>query len=251
MGTLYFQFDTVLINYFLGDKGVGLYQSAMRILMGGLVFSDILVNVYIPRLSRLSKAPDALITTGKALTRQLLLIGAAGSVVMFGFADQFVVVLYGDEYKDVVNLIMLFSVVLIARYFGASYGAMLTISDKQYVRAVGVVFAFVLNIGLNIWLIPRAGLEGAIYASIITILTLNLIYVYYNWMLLRTMMIDLRSLGLILITAASFLLFYFIDFGFTMKLIIAIFFLIVLISAGLDRIRWKMIVTRLKLLGDK
>lgn len=191
LATLYFQVDTLLIHHFLGAEGVGIYQAGIRIVMAGLILADVLTNVYLPRLS-MSESRAGLVEIGTRMTRHLVFIGAIGSTVMVIFAEWIVQLLYGKGYSLVAHFLPLLAVVFFLRYFAASHGCLLTVANRQVIRAIGVSIALVSNITLNLVLIPRLGLMGAVYTSIITHVVLDAIYVLFAWRQVRSLMIEWR-----------------------------------------------------------
>ena len=67
------------------------------------------------------------------------------------------------------------------RYFGSVYGTLLTISDNQKVRTIGVTLTLFLIVILDLCLIPIYGIYGALYSLIIAHVVLNIIYVYFSY----------------------------------------------------------------------
>ena len=60
LGTLYFQVDTLIIQKLLGSYEVGIYQAGMRLLLGGLILTEVLNNVFLPLMAQLSNQPREL-----------------------------------------------------------------------------------------------------------------------------------------------------------------------------------------------
>jgi len=198
LGTLYFQVDTIIIEHFLGAKSVGIYQSALRVMIAGLIMTDVISNVYLPRMAKSLYETESLTTLGTCMTRYCLCIGVIGLVVMSSGGDWIVDILYGGgEYKRVATLFPLFGVVLLLRYLGASYGIILTASNRQTVRMVAVSLSFVVSIGLNFWLVPKMGLVGALFASIVTHIFLTIVYILFAWKQTGSWLIDIRSIILL------------------------------------------------------
>jgi len=194
LGTLYFSVDTLVIQYFMGPEKVGIYQAGFRIMVGGLILTDVLSNVYLSKMAADSSDRNALVNLATSMTRHCLMIGVLGFVFLSGFSDLLVKFFYGNSgFAEVIQLFPLFGVVLLLRYWGASYGILLTVDDRQIVRMIGVGLSVIVSISLNIILIPRFNLIGALTASIITHVFLNSIYIFFACRQVRSWLIETRS----------------------------------------------------------
>lgn len=200
LGTLYFSVDTIIIQQLLGAESVGIYQSGLRVMVGGLILTEVLSNVYLSRMAQESLDRTALINLSTRMTRQCLLIGVTGFVCMIGFPELIINLLYGaNGFSKVILLFPLFGVVLLLRYLGASYGILLTVDNRQAVRMVAVGLSVIVSIVCNLLLIPRFNLFGALYASIITHIFLNSIYIFFAWRQVKNWLMEKRSWILILL----------------------------------------------------
>jgi O-antigen/teichoic acid export membrane protein len=90
------------------------------------------------------------------------------TIILMVFADQIIVVLYGAQYSDSVDVMRLLLVAVFlsnaVRYTAANLlAAMGSIRANLVVSAIGII----IQIGLDILLIPSNGMEGAAIASII------------------------------------------------------------------------------------
>ena len=65
------------------------------------------------------------------------------------------------------NYIYLFAIIIFLRYFGIIYNTLLTISEKQKLRAIFLAISLVVIIALDFILIPKYQIYGALYALII------------------------------------------------------------------------------------
>ena len=177
LATLYFQVDTLLVQYYLGSEGVGLYQVAVRLVMGAMIVPDVLSNVYLPALAGAHSDPKRVYYLAERMMRHL---AAAGLVCLGCFtfgADILVRTLYGPRYVPLQSFLPLFGPVVYLRFLGACYGVLLTMSGRQSVRAAAVIAAFVVSLLGNALVIPKYGLVGAAIAAIFTHLFLNAVYV--------------------------------------------------------------------------
>lgn len=176
---LYSQLDTVWIHMFLDDRGVGIYQAASRIVVGGLIFTDVLQNVYLPRISRVSDDIEAVKVISRSMLSQLLFVGSMGSILLAGLSYISIDMIYGKAYQAAGGILSLLSILILIDYFGKTYGMILTISNKQAFRATIIFSTLLINIILNTYLIPKFGLYGVVCTSIVSALFLNTVYLIF------------------------------------------------------------------------
>ena len=194
LAALYISVDTIIIQQLLGSENVGLYQSGFRVMAGGLILTDVLSNVYLSRMAQESYDRSALINLSTRMTRQCLVVGVAGFIIMIGFSGPIVKLLYGaNDFSKVIPLFPFFGVVLLLRYLGVSYGTLLTVDNRQAVRMVAVGLSVIVSIFCNLLLIPRFNLYGALFASIITHIFLEFIYIFFAWRQVKNWLMEKRS----------------------------------------------------------
>lgn len=244
IGVLYLQIDTIVIKQLLDNEAVGIYQSGMRILIGALIFADVITNVYLPKLSKVTFNKELFIDLGVNITRYSILIGSIGTIILFILAKPIILLLYGEEFLKTIPLVQMFSILLIVRYFGVSYGAMLTTMDRQKTRAIAVCFALIVNILLNMFLIPALGLSGAVISGILTSLILNLIYITIIGRELKNILLNKNSIGVLLIILVSMFLHYYFVQDFIMGIIAIFVTVTLLLIVGLEKKEWRKILQK-------
>lgn len=174
--TIYSNIDRIMINYYIGIESVGIYgvyyYAAFAVI--GL-FSGIFLTVFFPSVSKIQ---DKNIVYNKLckIMPYLLILGIPGSLICEFIILQF----FGKEYPIDILLMILFAIAavlvtwytLLAWFFNSDgvNGVRLTVS--------GTLIIAIANIVLNIILIPRIGLYGAI-GAIIVAFVLGLCYNYY------------------------------------------------------------------------
>lgn len=194
LGVLYFSVDTIIIQHFLGPENVGVYQAGLRVMLGCLILADVLANVYLSRMARESSDRPAMIKLATSMTRHFLVVGLLGFIFIIGFSELIVKVIYGlNGYSKVVSLLPLFGVVLFIRCMGISYGVVLTVDHRQTLRMVAAGLSVLISIGMNLYLIPKFALPGALFASIVTHVFLVGVYVYFTWRQVESCLIDWRG----------------------------------------------------------
>lgn len=167
--TILFRVDVALLGWFEDDSVVGDYGAAYRLLESTLFISWSIGTAVYPVFSRLSRTSETTIgevfegalKLGVALTLPL----AVGAAVL---ADPLIELLYGSEFEDAaVPLALLAPTILL--YPPTYIAAYVLISqDRQSTLAWVYGIVAVVNIGLNLVLIPAYSLDGAAFATSFT-----------------------------------------------------------------------------------
>jgi O-antigen/teichoic acid export membrane protein len=213
VGTLNMQVDTLMVQHYLGAGSVGLYQAGMRILLGALLVGDALNGVYLSTMARSTHDRLELARLGERMTRQLLTVGLLGFGCILAAGPWAVRLLFGGRYDALSSLLPLFGLLAFIRYGGVSYGTLLTLADRQAVRVLAVCGVMVLGVVLNVLLIPRLGLTGAVTASILGHVVLYSVYVSAARKDVGGFLIDRRSAVLLCLACVIVLLLPFVPSG--------------------------------------
>lgn len=162
---LYTNIDKILINKYMQVNYVGLYNaynfSSITIMS---LFSGIIVTVLFPTVSKYENKREVILFFNKFLP-YFAVLGLPAIFVL----EYFVLKLYGNNYPINLSLMLLFA---IASLLFFSYEIYVWIFNSVGVEGVklticGTCTIAIVNILLNICLIPHFGLHGAIGSTII------------------------------------------------------------------------------------
>jgi O-antigen/teichoic acid export membrane protein len=170
---LYFRIDTVMLSVIKGQNAVGLY-TAPYLFVFALQFipNTIMLSVY-PKLSRYfkSRAENAKKELKKLFINNLLLIAIlslAISIIVTIGAGLIVQFLFGDAYFASVFLLQILIWAVFFSFISHVFLYTLNAVDKTMVYTKIVSIALVLNIILNLVLIPNFSIYGAALSTLIT-----------------------------------------------------------------------------------
>jgi O-antigen/teichoic acid export membrane protein len=105
----------------------------------------------------------------RILTKHTIGLGLAGTltVALLSFLSAPLIrVLFSEKFLVVLPVVKMLNVFLIISFFNVLYSDSLNAFNRQSQRMTIIVMALILNIFLNVILIPVCGLMGAVYASI-------------------------------------------------------------------------------------
>lgn len=175
---LSYRFDVFLVKGLLDSTAVGYYMVATNVAEMLWFLPDSVAIVLLPKVSQMrsQQAPRFAPLVG----RTVLLVVAGMGFMLFIFASPVVTLLYGAEFLPAVVLLRILSIGAVAFSFYKVLSSDLTGRGKALVATIPVAVSLILQIGLNLVLIPRWGIQGTAWAATISYLlaTLAIVVVY-------------------------------------------------------------------------
>ena len=186
--TLMHWMDILMLGAFTNASTVGLYHPAARTagLLQALLAS--FLSIYSPMIAQFHAKSDQKNMSGsyKLVSRWLLTFSIPVALIFLVYPKK-VMLLFGAEYLPSANILM---VLTAATFIHAILGAaQSTLSMTGHTRLVlwNAIGAFVINIILNIILIPNYGMIGAAWATLISLFVISLLRVLeVRWILKLT-----------------------------------------------------------------
>lgn len=174
---IYSKIDSVLLAHLLGERAVGIYNSATPFVFALIQLLNVpfVVAVY-PALSRLSAISTDRFR--KAIWKSLTVIAlwSFPAAVLIAFLSPALPLIFGQKYASAIEILtVLIFFVPFASLSALLYKVLVIIKKQKVYLAVSIV-GTVLNILLNLFLIPLFGILGAAIASVITQVLLFGIY---------------------------------------------------------------------------
>jgi len=173
--------DMYMLGWISGSEYSGLYNVYFK--LSGLVsigLSSSLVIV-MPLLSeKLSKhqiieARSML----KSSSRLTLLMGLMAFAAIFMIAPHFMTIYKSDFFQTNIYALYIFCFASLANLISGPSGALLTAGNKLNLLVFAHASALIINVALNIWLIPAFGIEGAAWATLASQVYINLmLYIF-------------------------------------------------------------------------
>jgi len=162
--------DILMLGYFTNASNVGLYHPAARTagLLQALLIS--FISIYAPMISQFHSEKNILKMnqTYKMVSRWLLVFSIPISIMFILFPEN-ILSLFGKEYISSANVLIILTIsTLLQAIFGAA-SPTLGMSGFTRLVLINTCVAFILNLGLNYTLIPLYGINGAAYATLITL----------------------------------------------------------------------------------
>ncbi len=158
---IYSRIDSVMLSQIISEKETGIYASAFRLMdagtMVGLLISSFLLPMFVRQIKE--KAPTAALSD--LVIKMMWVVGVAVAVPVIMYRLPIMRLLYteGNQYAaDVLGFLM---VGLLALMWSSVNGVLLIAAGA--IKRLNIMYfvAVLLNLGLNLLLIPKYGAVGA------------------------------------------------------------------------------------------
>ena len=174
---IYMQADINLLTLLQGKVMAGIYSPALSVINALFIIPSSVYTFSIPTLSRTyHEAPQRLPAAARKLLAGITLMG----IVLFAgvglLGDDLVRSVLGAEYETTGQLITMLSPVLLLKCLEFGLASVIVALNKQKERIFPQMIAAVMNVGLNLWLIPLYGVFGAARVYVISEVVLFLGY---------------------------------------------------------------------------
>ncbi len=188
---VYFRIDSVMISFFRGDEEVGQYGAAYNLVSALLFLPSGLVAAMFPRLAGAYSSPnDNLDGPFQRAARWLLAISLPMAVGIWLLSEPLVLALLKDTYLPTVTAFAVLGWVLPVWFITFLQGNLLTVVERQKAVAVVGLANMILNVGMNLIIIPRYGFTGAAVTTLITEI-IGLVQMF--WLLRRNISLKLTA----------------------------------------------------------
>ena len=180
--TLNAQIDIVMVGFMAGDEEAGYYRTASRLAAIVPFFLIAMNNAMGPSIS-------GLYAKGDIESLQSLLIRAARIAFVLTlplagllclFPGWTLSILFGEGFVIASAALVILVVANLFNVFMGQVGQVMALTGYENYAALAVLVSTIANIGLNFWLIPLYGIEGAAIATGSSIIIWNALLVFWT-----------------------------------------------------------------------
>jgi O-antigen/teichoic acid export membrane protein len=163
-----FRIDIIMLSLMKGDVAAGWYNANYKLLEQFLLVPITSSYVYLPLFSRLSDSVDKLHKIVNKTILPLCLLGIAMIILCYFFGADAIRIVYGKAFADASRYIFVLSMALLPFFIKPILEKLLYAARKQFIVCIIYLAGVVSNIFLNLFMIPRWGINGASFATILT-----------------------------------------------------------------------------------
>jgi len=184
LGFVFFTADQIILGKLKGVEAVGYYSVSNRVILFLITLSSLFLYSLLPQIALNISNKERLKTILKKSIFFIILINSLFFVSVLFLAD-FLPLLFGEKYIPSIQPLKLLSFILFLIPLTSLFDNFLFSINKQWQNFFITIFCAVLNVILNLELIPSYAIFGAIYATLISqlinlILTSMLSYRYFK-----------------------------------------------------------------------
>jgi O-antigen/teichoic acid export membrane protein len=167
LSQIYFRVDTVLLAVLRSPHEVGLYGAAYKFVeLSEVIVAAVTMSMF-PPLARFVAAGDE---RARGLVQKsfdvLLAASAAVALFMLAFAEEIIVLTAGREFEDGALALQLLAPYALLGFANGMLWRVLIAVDRDRALLAIAVSVLVLNVGLNLLLIPVYGFKAAAVISV-------------------------------------------------------------------------------------
>ena len=167
--TIYFWIDSFLLSLIQGNQALGLYSAGYRLVFSLLFIPAVFSAAVFPAMSRFHiSSQDSLQLTWKKYLRFMLILGIPIAVGTTLLADRIITLVFGDGYAPSVVVLQLLIWSLVFIFANAPFFRLFESTNKQMVVTKITGLMVLVNVAINLVLIPRFSYVGASIAMLIT-----------------------------------------------------------------------------------
>ncbi len=176
MITIFAHTDKIMIKFMIGNENVGYYSAALTCAsMFSFVFAAI-IDSFRPVIFEKKKVSNKQFEKYITSLYSIIIVGSLTvSLLMTIFSSLIISIMYGSEYNASISALKIIVWYTTFSYLGSIRNIWIIIENKQNLLWKINLYGAILNIVLNLILIPIIGINGAAIASLLTQIFTNCI----------------------------------------------------------------------------
>jgi O-antigen/teichoic acid export membrane protein len=178
---IYMRIDQVMIKNMLGDRDLGLYSAAVKIVEVWYIIPMVITRSLFPAIVNAKKMSEELYYKRlQQLFSLLIWIAIFIAIPMSVFSHQIIYLLYGDKYLSATYVLKIYAWSCIFSFFGTARANWLVVENLQNVGLYYVIFGSLTNVILNLIMIKKDGIVGAAEANVMSLICVVLLFPLLN-----------------------------------------------------------------------
>ena len=240
--TIYLWIDSVMLSLMKGDEVVGWYNAAYKIILILLFIPSAFNSAVFPLMSQFYvSSKDSLKFMFEKHFKYMIIIGFPIGIGITLLADRIVLLIFGVEYIPSVIALQILTWAIVLIFARTAFERVLESANRQVIVTKVFGGCTLLNVILNLILIPKYSYIGAAVATLIT--DFSVFVIIFVWSLKIGYSIPNKQLIKIIskVISASLLMGVFIEYFKDQNLFMLVFtavivyFGIILLIKGLDK----------------
>jgi O-antigen/teichoic acid export membrane protein len=165
---IYMRIDQVMLKHYLDNYAVGIYSVAAQLSEYWYIFPLIIVNSLVPAIVNARTAGEEVYKRRKAYLFKLIIgVSVFIALIFTVFADFFIRVIYGANYLGAVGILRIYVWGGLGMSLGLVVNQLFIVENRTKMYFVANFLSMLINVILNIIMIPKFGMSGAAFATLI------------------------------------------------------------------------------------
>jgi PST family polysaccharide transporter len=178
---IYMRIDQIMLGQMLGDKAVGIFSAAVRISEVWYFIPMAIVASVFPSIIEAKKEGEAKYYQRlQKLSDFMVLLALAVAIPMTFLSDWVVTLLFGNAYQQSGTVLAIHIWAGLFVFLGLASGKWFIIEGFQRYYFCRTLLGAGVNVGLNLIMIPKFGVIGAAWATVVSQACANVIFNIFN-----------------------------------------------------------------------
>jgi len=210
-GSIYTQTDSIMMGYWGQITQTGWYNAAYRIIGVTLVPAGLIATSFYPVLSKFFKeSREKLQRTWNYFMESMIFLAVPIVVGGIALAPRIIDWIYDPSYFPSILAFQILIVMAGISFLSGPFGQVLVVSNQQKKLFWVTLSGAIINVILNLILIPKFSLYGAAFTTVVTVLLIFFLLFHLTSKLTPIKPINLKFLFSFIIAALSSTLMYFV-----------------------------------------
>jgi len=168
-GMIYTYTDSIMLSLMQGNEVVGWYNAAYRLILILLFIPGIINSAIFPSMSKFYiSSQNTLKLMYEKYFKIMLIIGIPIGVGITLLASKIILLIFGNEYRPSIIALQVLIWTMVLTFTGAAFVKLFESINRQIVITKISGICVIVNILLNLFLIPKFSYVGASVATVIT-----------------------------------------------------------------------------------
>ena len=167
--------DRIMLGYFGKASNVGIYNAAATIASQMTIFLGAFVSIFSPTVSDLhNRGNHKELTSLFAITTKWVFLLTLPLFIILVIFSKSIMLIFGREFVSGWIVLVILALAQLVNAGTGPVGMLLQMVGKQDIDFINGIVLALLNIGLDVWLIPIYGMVGAAIATSLALILIHI-----------------------------------------------------------------------------